>query len=401
MPMPLDGIRVVDLTTGQQGPVAGAMLADMGADVFKIEQKGEGDPGRKVRDTPPGKEPFPLSYYFENNNRNKRGVALDIKTRSGRDVVLRLAEASDVFLSNFPMAALKELGFDYLTLSKRNPKLVYALATGRGPKGPDKDKPTSDVTTQFLSGYLSHDSLDGPVPFWGGLSDQQDAILMAFGIAAALIARERTGEGQEIYSSLLGSQINWTSLNIQANIFNGTSPWGMQYDQMSSPFFKMYKTKDHKWMILGFLSETQSWPKLCRAIEREDLEFDPRFDTNEKRTKTNRELMMQLLKDLIAERTLDEWDKLLGATDLGWSPLNDYAAVTTDPQVVENEYVVDFEHPRIGPIQMVGIPFRLLETPGSIRAPAPELGEHTEQVLKEVGEFDSQELSKLKQEGTI
>ncbi|MEE9199278.1 MAG: CoA transferase [Dehalococcoidia bacterium] len=401
MPMALEGIRVLDLTTGQQGPVAAAMLADMGAEVLKVEEKGRGDPGRYVVATAPSGERLPLSYYFENNNRNKKSVALDFRARVGREVVCRLAEAVDVFLSNFSLATLGELGFDYDTLSARNPRIIYAVATGLGTRGPDRDKPASDITAQFLGGILSHGNRDGPVPFWGGLAEQEDAILLAYGITVALIARERTGVGQEVYSSLLGSQINWAALNVQCNILNGREPWGMHKEAPLSPFWNIYQTRDGRWLCLGFLQEVKDWSSLCRALEREDLEFDPRFDSNENRTRINNKLLIGILREAFAQKTLAEWTEIFNKTDMGWSPLHDYEMVASDEQVVANQYVVGLEHPVAGPIQVVGVPVRLRETPGGVRSPAPELGQHTEEVLTRVCGYSTEELGRLRQDGVI
>ena len=401
MPMVLEGIAVIELATGQQGPVAGALLADMGADVIKIEDKDVGDPGRNVRTETPGQEPFPLSYYFENNNRNKRGVALDYNTEAGLEVVRKLVSQSDIFLSNFPIAALSRMGLDYPRLSAANDKLIYAVATGMGPTGPDKDKPLNDITAQFLGGIQSHGNMDGPIPFWGGMANQEDAILLAFGIVNALIARERHGVGQEVYSALLGSQINWAALNVQSNIFNKKEPWGMKREAPLSPFWNYYQAKDGLWLCLGFLQESRDWHTLCQVLEREDLEFDPRFDSNPKRTKENNQLLIPIMREAFAQKTLDEWVEILGRHDLGWSVLNDYETLTADPQVVANDYVVDFDHPKVGPVQLVGIPVRLQETPGSVRTPAPELGEHTEEVLGGVGGYGPEELQELRDQGAI
>ena len=357
MPMALEGIRVLDLATGQQGPVAAAMLADMGAEVLKVEEKGKGDPGRYVKTTSPSGDPFPLSYYFENNNRNKKSVALDFRSEGGLKVIYRLAELADVFVSNFPLTTLRDLGLDYDSLSARNPRIIYAVTTGLGSKGPDRDKPANDYTAQFLGGILSHGLRDGPVPFWGGLSEQEDAMLMAYGIVTALFTRERTGVGQEVYSSLLGSQINWGSLNAQACLFYGNVPWSMRRDEADSPFFHSYQAKDGKWLCLGFLTEIRDWPTLCRVLEREDLEFDPRFDSNKKRTSLNKKLLIDVLSEVFAQKDMAEWGEKLNQTDLGWAEMRDYEMLATDPQVLTNNYVVDFEHPKVGPIQMVGCPF--------------------------------------------
>ena len=401
MPMVLEGITVIELATDQQGPVAGALLADMGADVIKIEDKDLGDPGRNVRGETPGQEPFPISYYFENNNRNKRGVALDYGTEAGRDVIRNLVSRADIFLSNFPISTLADMGLDYPRLSAANDKLIYAVSTGMGPAGPDKDKPINDIAAQFLGGILSHGNSDGPIPFWGGMANQEDALLLAFGIVTALIARERHGVGQEVYSALLGSQINWAALNVQSNIFNKKEPWGMRREAPLSPFWNYYQAKDGGWLCLGFLQESRDWHTLCQVLEREDLEFDPRFDSNPKRTKENNHVLIPIMREAFAQKPLAEWEEILGKHDLGWSKLNDYESLTDDPQVVANDYVVDFEHPKVGPVQLVGIPVRLQETPGSVRTPAPELGQHTEEVLSGVGGYGPDDLQKLREQGAI
>ncbi len=401
MPMVLEGLTVIELSTGQQGPVAGALLADMGADVIKIEDKDHGDPGRSVRTETPGQEPFPLSYYFENNNRNKRGVAIDYSGDAGIKVLRKLVSNADIFLSNFPIATLAAMGLDYPRLSAANDKLIYAVATGMGPTGPDRDKPFNDITAQLYGGIQSHGNSDGPVPFWGGMANQEDAILLAFGIVNALIARERHGVGQEVYSALLGSQINWAALNVQSNIFNKREPWGMKREAPLSPFWNYYQTRDDKWLCLGFLQENRDWHTLCQVLEREDLEFDPRFDSNPKRTRINNQVLIPIMRECFLQKTLDEWVEILGRHDLGWSILNDYEMLTEDPQVVANDYVVDFDHPKVGPVQMVGIPVRLKKTPGSLRSPAPELGEHTNEVLGAIGGFDDQALQDLRDRGVI
>ena len=378
MPMVLEGITVIELSTGQQGPVAGALLADMGADVIKIEDKDLGDPGRQIRTETPGQEPFPLSYYFENNNRNKRGVALDYGANAGLDVIRKLVSGADVFLSNFPIAKLADMGLDYPRLSAANDKLIYAVATGMGPIGPDRDKPLNDITAQLYGGIQSHGNSDGPMPFWGGMANQEDAILLAFGIVNALIARERHGVGQEVYSSLLGSQINWAALNVQSNIFNKREPWGMKREAPLSPFWNYYQTSDDKWLCLGFLQENRDWHTLCQVLEREDLEFDPRFDTNPKRTQINNQVLIPIMRECFLKKTLDEWVEILGRHDLGWSILNDYEILPDDPQVVANGYIVDFDHPKVGPVQLVG-----------------------EEVLAGVGGYSPEELQRLRDQGAI
>ncbi len=399
--MALEGVRVIDMTIWQQGPVATAMLADMGAEVIKIEERQHGDPGRYSDNVDQEGNRFPLSFYFESNNRDKKSVAINLKTEAGREVLYRLVKKSDVFASNFRKKALERLGLDYPVLRQHNPRLIYALATGYGPRGPDKDRASNDLAAQCLGGMLSQEGSSPPAPIWAGMADQVAAMVLAYGVVLALFARERTGLGQEVDTSLLGSQILLGAINVQDYLFSGKVSWQLGRDEPVSPFWHVYKTKGDRWLSIGFLEEHRYWRDLCRALGLEHLEKDPRFDTNEKRTSQNKAVLVEILQQTIAEKSLEEWSSILSKEDFVWAPVRDYSEVVNDPQVLENEYIVDVKHPNLGNIRMTGVPVHLSETPGKIRTTAPELGQHTEEVLTEICGYSWDDISRLREAEVI
>ena len=267
MAMALEGIRIVDMTIWQHGPVASCMLADMGADVIKIEERTSGDPGRYVStwNFPTSKNRnSTLSHYFEANNRNKKSLAIDVKTPQGKEIIYRLIEKSDVFVSNFREASLKRLGLDYEAVHKLNPKLVYAAGYGFGPKGPDASRPSADLAAQSRGGMMSQHLSTEPVSVWGGMADQTGAFMLALGISIALVARERTGIGQKVEESLFGTQIAVGALLAQGTLFEGKLPAEFKRKAMS-PFWNVYKAKDGKWLCLSILEMRRDWHPRCAS----------------------------------------------------------------------------------------------------------------------------------------
>ena len=402
--MALEGVRVIDMTIWQHGPVGTAMLADMGAEVIKVEERQSGDPGRQMGHMWAHHIEFPLDPYFENNNRNKKSLAIDLKKERGREVLYRLVKESDVFASNFREAALTRLHLDYPTLKKLNPKIIYAHAYSYGPKGLDKDKPSADLAAQARGGIMSQWGPNVPYPVWGGLADQVGAMIFAYGMMVALFAREKTGVGQEVDTSLLGSQIHLGSLPFQEHLFTGHIPEEWDQTRPLSPLWNVYKTKDGRWLGLSFLGLKDNWHNLCRVLELEELEHDPKFDPyqqNRYNWSGVKNPLVPILDRAFAKRTLAEWTTILNQLELPWAPVQNYAEVAADPQVVENEYIVDVNHPNVGPIKMIGIPVHLSETPGKVRNPAPELGQHTEEVLLDICGYTWDEISSLREEQVI
>ena len=398
---PLEGIKVIDLTFWQQGPVASLMLGDMGADIIKIENpKTGGDPGRGILATigveidQPGTG---LNYFFEAYNRNKRSLSADLSQEQGKEIIYRLIKNSDVFVTNFMPNTLKKLKMDYETLSQYNPGLIYGLATGYGLKGPDKDRPSFDIIAQARSGVMSTiGDPDGPPHFGGmgiGAADQIGGIMLAYGIVTALLARERKGFGQMVSASLIGSIPALQSVLLYSYLFTGQVPKKLKRSR--NPLANTYQTKDGEYICLSMFQTDPFWPELCKAVGTEGLENDPRFNTHERRTAENGPELTGILDVIFATEDAETWLKRLDGHDLIYTVLHDFSDMVKDPQFLENEYIVDFDHPSAGRVKIQGIPIQFSKTPGEIKSMAPEFGQHTEEVLLEIG-YNWEEITELK-----
>jgi crotonobetainyl-CoA:carnitine CoA-transferase CaiB-like acyl-CoA transferase len=405
MAMALEGIRVLDWTIFQQGPVASMLLGDLGADVIKIEERTGGDLGRgmaRVAGAMVGGREVQRNPYFEAGNRNKRSLTVDLGKKEGKQIVHKLVEKSDVFVQNFRMGVAERMAMDYDTLSKCNPRLIYAHASGWGPKGPDKDNPSADYSGLARSGFMTASGEPGmdPLPIQGGIADQTGAIVTALGVMVALFVRERTGIGQKVDTSLLGSMTFLQGLPVvfctMANL------WGMKIARNSAgnPLWNHYKCADDRWIALANLSPDRFWPIVSRSMGLEELEKDPRFDSMDNRTMNCQELIA-ILDRRFATKTRDEWAKIFKANGVVFSPVNDILELTQDPQVLANDYVTEFNHPVFGPMKTVGFPIGLSRTPCSIRREAPEFGQHTEEILTEVLGYTWDEIAKLKEAEVI
>jgi crotonobetainyl-CoA:carnitine CoA-transferase CaiB-like acyl-CoA transferase len=400
MRMPLEGVRVLDLTIWQQGPVSTQMLADMGADVIKIEDRVGGDPGRGLVWK---SDQSILNTYFECHNRNKRGITLDIRKEKGKEILYRLVKTSDVFVQNLRPGVAERLKIDYATLSHINPRLIYASGTGFGNKGTDRSKPSFDIIAQGRGGMLSvsgepHEP--PPLIQVNGAADWVGAVVLAYGVMVALFARERRGIGQEVEVSLLGCQASMGQLALQRYLFSQKAPRRMSRKVVRNPLWNTYQAGDDKWIIIAALQSQRFWPDFCGALGIEKLENDTRFNTIDNRGHNAEELIL-ILDKVFSTKPRAEWIKRLEEVDIPCGPVNEYADVANDPQMMANEYIVDFTHPVVGPVKMVGIPVRLSATPGKVRMPAPEFGQHTEEVLMEVAACNWKEIAQLKSEEVV
>ena len=403
MVMALEGFRILDMTVWHHGPGAATLLADMGAEVIKVEERLSGDPGRASMGLSMGAINYPLSYYFENNNRNKKAFAIDLKKEKGQEVMYRLIEESDVLLSNFRRGGLTKLGLDYDDLRKRNPKLIFAHGTGQGEEGPYSNRASGDIIGQFWGGYISYDSTEGPVSVWSDLADRSGAVSLAYGTALALLARERTGIAQEVNTSLLGGQVHLGAVNFQQQLFEGhvPSPVRKNGDNHVDPFSNNYRDSDGQWFRIDASASDADWHSLCRALDLDGVEQDPRFDTAAKRSGESSAELVRLLEDKFSARPISAWKAGLDESGLPWAALRSYSEVLQDPQVLENEYVADLDHPSQGPLKMVGVPVELSKTPGKVRMPAPDLGQNTEEILTEVCGYTWDEVIEFKDLGVI
>jgi len=402
MPMPLEGLRVIDWTIWQQGPVASAMLGDLGAEVIKVESRDGGDPGRGIVAMAGTKSDRP-NFYFEANNRNKQSLTLDLKQPEAREIVYKLAAVSDVFVQNFRKGVAGRLGLGYDALRVHNPLLIYANATGYGPEGPESGDPSFDQLGLARSGimYAAGEPDMPPQPIGGGIADQMGAILLAYGVLAAVIARQRYGIGQVVDASHLGSMSYLQGLSLTSRLINGAAFPRMARARAFNPMWNHYCCADGMWLALGMLQPDRYWVDFSRAIGRPDLIEDPRFATMGARA-GNSAACVAIFDEVFASRPRAEWlDILRNGGDFIFTIVNSLNDLAEDPQMLANDYVIDFDHPTHGPTKYVGIPVRLSETPGSVRAPAPEHGQHTELILTELLGYSWDDVSALRSRGVI
>lgn len=400
----LEGIRVVDWSVLQVGPYAAAMLADLGADVIHVEEPGKGDQLRGVKtqygmalETPQGRQ-----VLFEEHNRNKRGLALNLKTRQGREVMYRLLDTADVFLTNLRTKAVARVGLDYETLKARNPRLIYAIATGFGPKGPDADSPSIDLIGQARSGAMLASGEEGMPPIFLtlGIGDRVTSYVLAYGVLAAIIARDRFGVGQKVETSQLAAMTL-----IQGNelmpvlLLNKALPRHSHKSPPRNALYNYYRCKDDRWIVLACWQD-HYWPTLCQGIGRPELQHDPRFADFDIRL-DNREALVEILDEVFPTKTGEEWYRALNAAgDLMFTLVNAMKDIPSDPQLLANDYITTWDHPALGKIKWPGFVVQFTETPADIRTPAPELGEHTEEILLELG-YDWDAIAELREDCVI
>jgi crotonobetainyl-CoA:carnitine CoA-transferase CaiB-like acyl-CoA transferase len=405
---PLAGIKIIDWTQWQMGTVATAMLADMGAEVIHVENRVTGDAGRglALRGLPCGING--RSAYFEYVNRGKKGLTLDVNKDKGKEVMYRLVRKADIFVHNFRQGVPERLKLDYETLSGYNPRLIYAAASGYGPKGPEAKEPALDPMGIARSGimYLVDGDPDTPPQaIFGGIADQMGAIMTAYGILLALVARERQGIGQKVDSSHLGSMIALEGLTISLEgIFGeaGVKAFAKRSRKReNNPLMNFYQCQDGKWLQLGMLQSDRYWPAICKGLGIEHLEKDPRFDSAAKRAE-NREEINALMDERFITRPAAEWMKRLkGAGDVICVPVQGVQDLFNDPQVKANDYIIDCRHEVMGDIKAVGLPVQLSKTPGQVNCQAPEFGQHTEEVLAEMAGYSWEEITQLRNEEVI
>ncbi len=397
MDLPLEGVRVLDLTIFQQGTYSTAMLADLGADVIKIEGPDTPDPGRSTMAT---NTRGPMNAYYQTLNRGKRAICIDLKDDQGRKAFHKLVEDADIFVSNYRRPALARLGCDYKTLSEINPRIIYGRGSGYGPEGPDADQASMDLLGQARGGLMSQtgDPDSGPKGAGVAIADHVGAITMAFGLVVALRHRERTGEGQEVDASLLGGQLCIQSFNITDYLWSGHQR-GQVRRSGPNPTWSTYQGSDGKWFALG-MSAAHYWSRIATAIGKPEWATDERYATINARLDNSDELFAEL-DAVFANETAAEWVRRFADADLLATPVNDYEDVAKDPQVIANDYITDVEQENgEPPVKMVGLPVVFSKTPGHIRGLAPEFGQHTEEVLQEAG-FTWDDLTELREAGAI
>ncbi|ETX06204.1 CaiB/BaiF CoA transferase family protein [Candidatus Entotheonella palauensis] len=393
---PLEGIKVLDLTRVLAGPYCTMMLADMGADVVKVERPGAGD------DTRAFGPPFVNgeSAYFMSINRNKRSVTLNFKHDKALAILRQMLETADVVVENFRPGTMESFGFGYEAVHAFNPRLVFCSISGYGHSGPDEKLPGYDLIIQGEGGIASLTGTpDGP-PFKVG-SSQADIVagMMGFqGILLALMARQQTGQGQKVDIGMLDCQI--ALLTYQAGIYfaTGESPGRMGNQHPTITPYETYRCKD------GYINvacgNDNMWRKFCSVLGQESWPDDERFRTNADRVGHRRQLGA-LIEPVMLEKTQDEWIEALRSAGLPCGAIRTVGQACDNPQVLARDMIVDLEHPKAGPIRVTGLPLKLSDTPGDIHSPPPVLGQHTEEVLAEWLKIGVSDVEGLRQEGVV
>lgn len=396
MVLALDDVTVLDLSHALAGPFASTMLGDFGARVIKVEPPRTGDISRAWGPPFYGSEPA----YFVNLHRNKKSVAIDLKHPEGKEVFFRLMERSDVVLENYRVGTLEKLGIDFERARARHPGIIYCSVSGFGQTGPYRDRAALDLIVQAESGMMSVTGEPGGRGVRCGVSiaDMTAGMYAAFGILTALHAREKTKRGQLIDVSMLEGQLGLLHGMIGAYLADGIvpQPMGTAYKALLPYQTVRTKTRD---LALAVGSD-KLWRIFCPLLGIEDMLDDPRYATNAARA-TNRESLIARLGAVFLTKSYEEWEAILLPAGIPMGAINTIDRVVDHPQVEARGMLVEHEHPVAGKVRMVGVPVRLSETPGAIRTPAPLLGQHTDEVLRDCLGLDDEEIERLRRAGAI
>ena len=397
MPGPLEGTRVLDLTHVLAGPFAAMILADLGAEVIKVEQPEIGDRSRSSGPFIDGE-----SSYFMSVNRGKLGLSVDLSKARGKELFLQLVDNSDVVLENFAPGTMRRLGLDYPVLQDRNPSIIYAAISGFGQDGPYSSKPALDVVVQGMGGILSVTGEPGGPPIRPGVSqgDITAGLFAVIGILSALQERTRSGLGQMVDIGMLDCQVT-----IQENAFaryfaTGEVPTPLGTRHPVTAPFQVFQTSDGYITIALIEGRKERWPLLCSAIDRVDLIDDPRFDTGWTRSQNHHELE-PILSEALMKKTSQEWLEELEALGIACGPVNTIDKVAQDPQVNHRGMIKEYNHSRLGKVRAVNTPVKLSRTPTGNDSSSPDLGEHTDHLLRDLLGMQEQEIASLREEEVI
>ena len=393
----LKGLKVVEMATWLFGPMSACVLGELGADVVKIEPH-EGDPMRglihRVRDN--------VDWVFEIANRNKRSIALSVRSPEGSEALRKLLADADVFIVNLRRGALERLGIDYASIKADHPRLIYAHATGYGTEGPDIDRPAFDELAYWARGGFMETlgpADSEPVRLVGAMGDLPSAMNITAAIFAALYQRELTGAGQFVTCSLYGGGIWANGFAIQGALATGENfPRNDRYGAFN-PLYNSYRAADGKWMQLAMIQEERFWKPFAEAIGETLLTQDERFAEAANRRKHIREAV-EVIERRIGRQPRDHWAAIFDANDFPWAPAADTVEIAKDPQAAANGYVRTMQHKTAGDFKVLGVPFQLEQAPTDNYSSAPELGEHTELVLEELG-YDWVAIAAMKSAGVI
>ena len=404
---PLQGIRVVECAGYLSAPTACYMLGDLGAEIIKIEDRVKGDPSRGTSAVFGSSMTLANgeNILFETANRNKKSVTLDLKKEKGKQLLYELVSKADVFCTNFTLSAIEKLAIDFETLKKYNPKLIYGLATGYGLSGPESKRRAFDSVAQARSGimYALGGEPDAPPAQIGGpVFDQMTGTLLVYGILAALVARDRQGTGQQVEVSLLGSGIHLQAYNLNTALLRGRQIPRPSRKSLKNPMANHFECADGEWLLLSEPQADRFWHAFCDALGIQHLEKDEKYGDAARRRENFRELLV-IIEGVFKTKPRDEWMRILDAKGggLAYSPVLRPTDLGKDPQVLQNGYITEINHPSLGAIKMVGNPVNFSGTPVTVDGYAPCFGQNTEEVLLDICGYDWDKIQQLKDEEVI
>lgn len=399
---PLEGIKIVELGQWIVLPAACAILSDWGADVIKIENPRGGDPLRGYLETRPDYPKMPFNGPFELDNRGKRSIAINLQDDLGREIVYRLIRGADIFATNLRNKVLHRWDMDYESLSQINPDLIYAEVSGYGEVGPDKDQPGFDRSAYFARCGMQ-DILrepDGVPPCMRpGFGDHATSMFVVATILAALWARKQKGIAQKVSLPLYHCGIWQIATDIQVSLISGRDIPKTSRNTPGNPLTNHYETKDGRWLILAMPPSDRYWPEFCRAIGREDLEQNSKYGSHQLRSQNSASLI-SILDEVFVTKTYAEWKDAFDEHGIVYGLIQTTGEVASDPQAWANDFFTTIEHPTFGKIPLVMAPGQFSKTPVGPRASAPEMGQHTEQVLEEIG-YSWDDIVRYKEQGLI
>ena len=398
---PLTGIKVVEVANFLAVPCCAALMADMGADVIKVEPLA-GDPYRWLSSDGTYGVEFPINYAFEMDNRGKRGISLDLNKPEASTIVQNLVKEADVFVTNLLPRRMEKFGLTYEQLSADNPQLIYLALSGYGPVGPKKDKLGFDHTAFWASSglmYLYSELANEPIDILNGMGDHTTAPTLLAGVLAAILERQRTGKGRLVTTSLMNMGLWVIGADVQEALASNRPLHRRSRVNAVDPLINTYCAADGKWFLLVMPDNDSNWAKLCNAIEHPELIEDARFLTLEDRKERSPEAVA-ILDGIFGEKPLADWGPILDANDVIYAPVREMLDALSDPQVELNDMLRTLVHSEHGPYQVLNTPIHLEDTDIGPKSPSPELGQHTEEVLLELG-YSWDDITRMQDSGTI